>query len=70
MVSLVAHNKLFYCFTHFSNCHLKIYAIKLKLVLCPVTGTKKNTCQFGLARGFGYSGICLSCFNQAYRIRI
>ena len=41
MVSLVAHNKLFYCFTHFSNCHLKIYAIKLKLVSCPVTGTKK-----------------------------
>ena len=40
-MSLVAHNKLFYCFTHFSNCHLKIYAIKLKLVLCPVTGTKK-----------------------------
>lgn len=35
MVSLVAHNKLFYCF------HLKIYAIKLKLVSCPVTGTKK-----------------------------
>lgn len=34
-MSLVAHNKLFYCF------HLKIYAIKLKLVSCPVTGTKK-----------------------------